>query len=93
MQRCKDIGLLSVVTTAFATSSLPLHLLESESIIDQGVLVVAMVADNEAVNGALYRLLKNDFPFLIHVPCAAHTVQLCVKKIIDLPQVGMLLAP
>jgi len=57
------------------------------SIISKGVSVVAMVADNEAVNGALYRLMKDEFPFLVRVPCAAHTIQLCVKKIIDLPEV------
>jgi hypothetical protein len=35
--------------------------------------------DNEAVNKALYHLLQPDFPFLLHIPCAAHTLQLCVK--------------
>ena len=54
------------------------------SIINNSIVVVAMVSDNEAVNGALYRRLRLDFPFLIHVPCAAHTIQLCVRKVMDL---------
>jgi hypothetical protein len=54
------------------------------SIIDARVLVVAIVTDNEPVNGAMYRLLVDDFPFLVHIPCAAHTLQLCVKKVLRL---------
>lgn len=49
----------------------------------EGVLVSALVADNESVNGALHRRLLQHFPFLIRVPCAAHTLQLCVNKILD----------
>ena len=60
------------------------HLL---SLIDKGVRVVAIVTDNEAVNGAVYRRLRTDFPFLIHLPCAAHTIQLCVRKVMELPTV------
>jgi hypothetical protein len=55
-----------------------------QSIISAGVLVVGLVTDNEAVNGALHRKLVEDYPFLVHVPCAAHTIQLAVKKIVGL---------
>lgn len=41
--------------------------------------IVALVVDNEAVNRACFNLLRGDFPFLIHVPCAAHTIQLIVR--------------
>lgn len=54
------------------------------SIISKGIYVVALVADNESVNGACFRLLLPDFPFLIQVPCAAHVIQLIVKKILAL---------
>jgi hypothetical protein len=51
-----------------------------------GICVMAIVTDNEAVNGALYRnYLVKDFPFLLHIPCAAHTVQLCVRAAMELP--------
>lgn len=43
------------------------------------VRVVALVADNEAVMGALHTRLERDYPFLIRVPCAAHTIQLAVR--------------
>jgi len=59
-----------------------------QSLISSGVVVVAVTTDNEAVNGSLYRLLHEDFPFLVHIPCAAHTIQLCVKLIIDIPLIN-----
>jgi hypothetical protein len=43
------------------------------------VRVVALVADNEAVMGALHTRIERDYPFLIRVPCAAHTIQLAVR--------------
>jgi len=45
--------------------------------------IVAVAADNEAVNGALIRKLTTSLPFLVHVPCAAHTIQLVVKNILE----------
>jgi hypothetical protein len=56
-----------------------------KNIMDQGVIVVGLVTDNEQVNYKLYRRLsKERFQFLIHVPCAAHTVQLCVHAALAL---------
>jgi len=48
--------------------------------------VIGVVVDNEAVNGAAHRLLLPDLPFLIHIPCAAHTIQLIVRSCLELPQ-------
>ena len=50
-------------------------------LVQGGVRVAGFVADNEAVNGAAFRLLEPAFPFLIRVPCAAHTLQLVVKQL------------
>ncbi len=58
-----------------------------KSIISKGVKVTSIVTDNEMVNGALFRLLHRDFPFLLHLPCAAHTIQLCVKATMRLEPV------
>jgi len=58
------------------------------SIIDAGILVAAIVTDNEAVNGAMFKLLVGEFPFLLHIPCAAHTLQLCVKKALKLAPIA-----
>ena len=58
------------------------------SIIKSMISVVGIVMDNEAVNGAIYRRLLVDFPFLIHIPCAAHTLQLCVRKAMKLDPIS-----
>jgi hypothetical protein len=47
---------------------------------ESGIRITAFVADNEAVNGKLYRLLKPQYSHLLLSPCAAHTIQLCVNK-------------
>lgn len=52
------------------------------SLVEQGIRFSALVADNEAVNDALWAKLLQPFPFLIRVPCAAHTVQLVVHQIL-----------
>jgi hypothetical protein len=56
-----------------------------ERMIQSKLRIVGMVADNEAVNSALHRRLKAQFPFLILVPCTAHTIQLAIKYTMELP--------
>jgi hypothetical protein len=51
-----------------------------DELIDAGICVVAVVADNEAVNGAIHRRLVKDFPWLVEVGCASHTIQLVVNQ-------------
>lgn len=46
------------------------------------VKVAGFVVDNATVNLKLFNLLQADFPFLIHIPCHAHIIQLCVKSIL-----------
>ena len=64
-----------------------------KSIASAGVMVVAIVMDNEAVNAAVHRRLTKKLPILIHIPCAAHTVQLCVKKALKLPSIASCVSP
>ena len=52
-----------------------------QELLSCGVRFAAFIADNEAVNNALYDLLRAPFPFLVRVPCAAHTIQLVVKQV------------
>lgn len=59
-------------------------------IADHGARVVGVVVDNEAVNAAAHRLLLADLPFLVHIPCAAHTVQLIVRSCLELPQMKLI---
>jgi hypothetical protein len=55
-----------------------------DKLIKRSVRVTAIVTDNEQVNIALFNRLLPTFPFLLHIPCAAHTIQLCVNKAIKL---------
>jgi hypothetical protein len=52
---------------------------------EEGLIFTALVADNERVNRTLWELLLVHFPFLIRSPCAAHLIQLCVNKALELP--------
>lgn len=42
--------------------------------------IAGFVVDNEAVNGSCFKLLRAELPFLLHIPCAAHTIQLIVHS-------------
>ena len=53
----------------------------------EGLVFAAMVADNEQVNKVLHNLLRSSFPFLVRAPCAAHLIQLCVLKSLELPAI------
>jgi len=46
-----------------------------------GVRFSAFIADNESVNGKLFMLLLQTYPFLIRIPCAAHTIQLIAQRV------------
>ena len=56
-----------------------------------GLVFAAMVADNEQVNKVLHNLVSITFPFLVRAPCAAHLVQLCVLKSLELPAIEPIL--
>jgi hypothetical protein len=57
----------------------------------EGLVFSALVADNERVNHKLWEQLVEPFPFLIRSPCAAHLVQLCVIKALELPGIERVL--
>ena len=63
-----------------------------DGIRQEGLVYSALVADNEAVNGALWARLRQPLPFLNRSPCAAHIIQLCVHKALALPVVNPILA-
>ena len=54
-----------------------------QQLVTLGVRFAALVADNEAVNDALWKHLLEPFPFLIRIPCAAHTIQLVVRQVME----------
>lgn len=53
------------------------------NLISKGVVVAGIVADNASVNGAISSQLKAQYPWLLPLPCAAHTLQLCVVRFLD----------
>ena len=55
-----------------------------QELVAHSIRFTALVADNESVNDALFVKLQRSFPFLIRIPCAAHTIQLVVKQIMTL---------
>ena len=54
-----------------------------EKLISKGLRVVAFATDNAAVMTKTFNLLKTDFLWLIHVKCAAHTLQLIVRAMLN----------
>lgn len=63
-----------------------------QSVIDSGIKIVALAADNENLNGALHRRLLVTFPFLLLIPCAAHTIQLAVRHTMKLKRFSELVS-
>lgn len=53
-------------------------------LMSHNIPIVGFVADNASVNKLLYDLLVVSYPFLINVPCNAHVLQLCIKKILTI---------
>ncbi|MGA8137581.1 MAG: DUF domain-containing protein [Pseudomonas gingeri] len=51
-----------------------------DELLAAGVRFASFAADNEAVMNALYKKLQSRWPFLVRVPCAAHTIQLLVRQ-------------
>lgn len=54
-----------------------------DSLIDKGVVVAAVVADNASVNGSVAKLLQESYPWMLPLPCASHTLQLCILRVFD----------
>jgi hypothetical protein len=51
-----------------------------EKFTNHGIRVVAMCADNASVNRCIISIIQQKFPHIIHIPCAAHTIQLVVNN-------------
>jgi hypothetical protein len=54
-----------------------------KQLIENKVVVGAVVADNAAVNGAVARSMKVTYPWILPLPCAAHALQLCIVRLFD----------
>ena len=54
-----------------------------DRLITAKVTVAAIVADNASVNGAIGRLIVSEYNWILTLPCAADTLQLCVLRLFD----------
>lgn len=52
------------------------------------IKVIALAVDNAAVMCAFVKLMQHKYPFIVHVPCAAHTLQLVVRRILDISMIS-----
>lgn len=52
-----------------------------------GIRLTSVTSDNDNVMKTTCKILNQLFPVLIHVPCSAHILQLCLKKICEIPKV------
>lgn len=50
------------------------------TLISEGIIVSAVIGDNESVNKSTFGILKHQYPSLVYVPCASHTLQLCIRR-------------
>jgi hypothetical protein len=57
----------------------------------RNIKIVGIVMDNASVNGKLYNDLIIDFPHFIRLPCAAHIIQLCVHRILLIPELKVVI--
>lgn len=58
---------------------------EMDDLLGIGARVTSFAADNESTMNLLVSKLQEEYPWLVHLPCAAHTIQLCVEKILESP--------
>jgi Protein of unknown function (DUF 659) len=54
-----------------------------DGLIEQKIEVGGIVADNASVNGKIARLLQNKYPWILPLPCASHTLQLCIVRLFE----------
>lgn len=55
-----------------------------QQLLEKRIKLVGIVMDNAAVNRSLFDKLSATYPFLVHIPCSAHILNLCIKKMLTL---------
>src|SRR5438270_875426 len=59
-------------------------------LIDKKLNVIAITTDNEPLMIAVCKKIIEKFPVIIHVPCAAHIIQLCLKKFFEINKIKII---
>ena len=57
-------------------------------LLEEQIRIVAISVDNEASMNSAVNKICAEFPFIIHIPCGAHTFQLCMKHICEHPSIS-----
>jgi hypothetical protein len=52
-------------------------------LIDNKIEIGGIVADNASVNGKIARMIRKKYPWILRLPCASHTLQLCIIRFFD----------
>ncbi len=61
-----------------------------EDLLSKGLKVVAYAVDNENLSLAVVKQLQVKFPWLLHIPCAAHILNLTVGDILSIPSLKLI---
>lgn len=77
--------LKSDLTTTRATAEALFPFIESviDDLISKKVEIGGIVADNASVNGKIARLIREQYPWILRLPCASHTLQLCIIRFFE----------
>lgn len=62
-----------------------------DSILSKGIQISSLISDNENLQYNIFDVLSEYYPFLIHIPCAAHTFDLCIRHLLKIPALHSLL--
>ena len=54
-----------------------------DTLLIKRVVISGLVADNASVNGVISDQLQAEYPWILPLPCGAHTLQLCVVRFLD----------
>src|SRR5690606_16965732 len=60
-------------------------------LVEKKINIVAITTDNENLMKATRNKLKEIYPILIIIPCSAHIIQLCLKKICNIEKIKIII--
>lgn len=68
-----------------ATAEVLFPFIESvvDELIDDKIEIGGIVADNASVNGKIARMMQSKYPWILTLPCASHTLQLCIVRLFE----------
>lgn len=54
-----------------------------DDLIQKKIEVGGIVSDNASVNGKINKLISERYPWILTIPCASHTLQLCIVRLFE----------